>query len=242
MQLRMLARRSLNGSMTIVGDIAQATGAWAHADWDEILEHLPDRAARRAGPSSRSATASRRRTWRWRRGCCAVAAPDLAAAASVREDGDAAAHRPRRRPTETSAARSPTPSLDERDAVGPGNVAVIVPSSLVDVVAVALERAGVEFGSATRHGLDQQVTVVPVGLVKGLELDAIVVVEPAAIVDEEAQGLRALTSRSPGDQAPRDRPRTPAARRPARSTLRRWRNRAHTPDTLAREAAAGSGQ
>ena len=32
----------------------------------------------------------------------------------------------------------------------------------------------------------------PVGLVKGLELDASVVVEPAAIVDEEAQGLRAL--------------------------------------------------
>ena len=34
--------------------------------------------------------------------------------------------------------------------------------------------------------------MVPVGLVKGLELDATVVVEPAAIVDEEAQGLRAL--------------------------------------------------
>src|SRR5690606_31709871 len=29
MQLRMLARRSLNGSMTVVGDIAQATGVWA---------------------------------------------------------------------------------------------------------------------------------------------------------------------------------------------------------------------
>ncbi|MEM9566274.1 MAG: UvrD-helicase domain-containing protein, partial [Actinomycetota bacterium] len=43
MQLRMLTRRSLNGSMTIVGDIAQSTGAWAHGDWDEILEHLPDR-------------------------------------------------------------------------------------------------------------------------------------------------------------------------------------------------------
>src|SRR5690606_22529362 len=43
MQLRMLTRRSLGGSMTIVGDIAQATGAWAHASWDEILEHLPDR-------------------------------------------------------------------------------------------------------------------------------------------------------------------------------------------------------
>ncbi|HEY7069474.1 MAG TPA: UvrD-helicase domain-containing protein, partial [Acidimicrobiales bacterium] len=43
MQLRMLARRSLNGSMTVVGDIAQSTGAWAHAGWDEILALLPDR-------------------------------------------------------------------------------------------------------------------------------------------------------------------------------------------------------
>ena len=48
------------------------------------------------------------------------------------------------------------------------------------------------FGTATRHGLDERITVVPVGLAKGLELDASVVVEPAAIVDQEAQGLRAL--------------------------------------------------
>jgi DNA helicase IV len=36
------------------------------------------------------------------------------------------------------------------------------------------------------------VTIVPVSLVKGLELDASVVVEPAAIVEEEPQGMRAL--------------------------------------------------
>ena len=34
MQLRVLDRRSLNGSMTIVGDIAQATGSWPHDSWD----------------------------------------------------------------------------------------------------------------------------------------------------------------------------------------------------------------
>ena len=45
---------------------------------------------------------------------------------------------------------------------------------------------------ALQQGLDHQVTVVPVGMVKGLELDATVVVEPAAIVDEEPQGMRAL--------------------------------------------------
>jgi len=76
--------------------------------------------------------------------------------------------------------------------VGTGNVAVIVPASQVDAVSDAFTEAGVEFGRATRHGLDAQITVVPVGLVKGLELDASVVVEPAAIVEEEAQGLRAL--------------------------------------------------
>ena len=40
MQLRMLARRSLSGSMTVVGDIAQATGPWAPTDWDDITRHL----------------------------------------------------------------------------------------------------------------------------------------------------------------------------------------------------------
>ena len=43
MQLRMVARRSLNGSMTVVGDIAQATGPFAPDDWGEVLAHLPDR-------------------------------------------------------------------------------------------------------------------------------------------------------------------------------------------------------
>jgi DNA helicase IV len=36
------------------------------------------------------------------------------------------------------------------------------------------------------------VTVVEVGLVKGLEVDAAIVVEPSLMVDEESQGNRAL--------------------------------------------------
>jgi DNA helicase IV len=50
----------------------------------------------------------------------------------------------------------------------------------------------VEFGEASRRGLDAQVTVVPIGVVKGLEFDGVVVVEPARIVAESSQGLRAL--------------------------------------------------
>ncbi|HEY5887926.1 MAG TPA: ATP-binding domain-containing protein, partial [Acidimicrobiales bacterium] len=79
-----------------------------------------------------------------------------------------------------------------RDHVEPGNVAVIVPRSLVEDVAAGFEAAGVEYGRATRRGLDRHITLVPVDLAKGLELDAAVVVEPAAIVAEESAGLRSL--------------------------------------------------
>jgi DNA helicase IV len=59
-------------------------------------------------------------------------------------------------------------------------------------VAERLEGAGVEIGRAPRDGLDHQITVVPVRLIKGLEVDAAVVVEPAAILAEEPQGARSL--------------------------------------------------
>jgi len=189
MQLRMLTRRSLNGSMTVVGDIAQATGVWGHSGWDEILAHLPDkRPSRRAEltigyriPKPTMDLAAK---------VLAVAAPDLEPPDSVREQGDPP------RVVETTldniADRVARVAAEERNAVDPGSVAVIAPQTLVDDVARALDRAGIEYGRAARNGLEAQVTLVPVSLVKGLELDAAVVVEPAAIVDEEAQGPRAL--------------------------------------------------
>ena len=41
MQLRMVGRRSLSGSVTVVGDIGQATGPWAADRWDDVTAHLP---------------------------------------------------------------------------------------------------------------------------------------------------------------------------------------------------------
>ena len=239
MQLRMLTRRSLNGSMTVVGDIAQATGAWAHESWDDILEHLPrKRESRRAelsigyripGPTMELAAK-----------VLAVAAPDLKPPSSVRQTGDAPRIVPVEvpsgeppepaEPAEPSPGRSPVPggngfhpngdrpsprpdkgrddrrdpvvaavvervakvAVEERDTVDPGSVAIIAPNTLVEAIATALDDAGVDYGRAARNGFSERVTLVPVSLVKGLELDAAVVVEPAAIVDEEAQGLRAL--------------------------------------------------
>ncbi len=190
MELRMLDRRSLNGSMTIVGDIAQATGAWAHDDWEGVLEHIDQkRPSRRVEltigyriPAPLMDVAAR---------ALRVAAPDLAPARSIREDGDP----PRllEVPAESDLGEVVVSATRyELDRIEHGNVAIIVPASLVVTVSDALDRAGVKYGRATRSGLDQKVTVVPVGLVKGLEVDAAMVVEPARIVGEEPQGDRSL--------------------------------------------------
>ena len=80
----------------------------------------------------------------------------------------------------------------ERGEVGEGNVAVIVPDSLHEPLRAELADRSVVFGGPGRSGLEQQVTLVPVRLVKGLEVDAAVVVEPARIVVEECQGVRSL--------------------------------------------------
>jgi DNA helicase IV len=200
MQLRMLARRSLNGSMTVVGDIAQATGVWAHRDWEEILDNLP---RRRAGQRAELTIGYRipGPTMDLAAKVLAVAAPDLQPPTAVRDVGDdpriiavpAGATDGASDPDMAAlVARVAEVAVEEREAVDPGSVAVIVASTHVDRVAAALDAAGLEFGRAARNGLEERVTLVPVSLVKGLELDAAIVVEPAAIVDEEAQGMRAL--------------------------------------------------
>lgn len=189
MQLRMLRRRSLNGSMTIVGDIAQATGAWAHADWYEVLDHLPDRRGVRIAeltigyriPAPLTDSATR---------ILHEIAPELSPPVAVRSEGVPPIVE-RVEPAEMDDAIAAA-VRDEIAAVGTGNVAVIVPAPMVDRVDWALDAADVPHGSAAEAGLHQQVTVVPVRLVKGLEVDAAIVVEPQSIVDSEPQGLRSL--------------------------------------------------
>lgn len=188
MELRMVARRSLNGSVTIVGDIAQATGAWPNDDWHAIVEAFGGRHAPRMkeltigyripGPAMRLANR-----------VLPHAAPGLRPSVPVRDDGAPA------RIVEAGpdlAVGLIDVVREELAAVGEGNVAVIVPDSLVAEAEDAFDMAELPHGGATRHGLDQQVTVVPVRLVKGIEVDAAVVVEPGRIVAEESQGIRSL--------------------------------------------------
>ncbi len=62
MGLRALARRSRAASMTVLGDLAQATAPAAQESWDGAVAALggPRTAS---GPTSTWATGSRRRSW-----------------------------------------------------------------------------------------------------------------------------------------------------------------------------------
>ncbi len=190
MQLRMASRRSLNGSMTVVGDIAQATGALAPNSWDDIVKHLPDRKGSRVIglsvgyriPAQIMEIANR---------VMMAATPSLRPPTAVRQGDDV----PDFVYVDSADALGAAVAAETARLVNEivdGNIAVVAPDPMVEMISAALNAAGIKHGRATRTALDTGVTVVPVSVVKGLELDGVIVVEPAAIVADEMQGLRAL--------------------------------------------------
>lgn len=187
MQLRMLGRRSLNGSMTIVGDIGQATGMWAPKSWDEVLAHLPIKRSRQTeltvgyrAPTEVMELAAR---------VLAVAAPELSVPKSVRSQGEEpvfVATAPEE-PLVVAVARA---LVDLKARLGDGTVGVLCPSALVEPVSEELTRQGIPLDPNGSMG--DGIGVLAIGTAKGLEFDGVIVVEPAHMIREAAQGLRSL--------------------------------------------------
>ena len=189
MQLRMVGRRSLSGSVTAVGDIGQATGPWAPANWDEVTAHLPsNRPARTVGLSVSYRTPAEVIEVAGR--LLAEAAPGLTPPTPVRRTGVP----PRFEEVSSRVLAQAVAELTSElvTEVSPGTTAVLAPASAVAELAAALNATGVSSTDPRRDGLGAPLSLLPVDLANGLEFDAVVVVEPSAVVEESAQGLRAL--------------------------------------------------
>jgi DNA helicase IV len=188
-ELRMVSRRSLSGSVTAVGDIGQATGPWAPSSWDEVTAHLPaNRQARTVGLSVSYRTPAEVVEVAAR--LLAEAVPGLAPPIPVRRTGVP----PRFEfvsPDELARTVVQVAS-DLMTEVLPGTTAVLAPPSVVGDLTAALDAIGVESADPSREGLGAPLSLLPTDLANGLEFDAVVVVEPAAVVEESAQGLRTL--------------------------------------------------
>ena len=174
MQLRMIARRSRDGSLTILGDVAQATGAIAYRRWDELLPHLPH--------GDEAVVEELRHAYRVPREIMERRAAAARHDRSRRRAADLLPHRRAPADDPPASRRSicwPRPSTKPRgSARADGLLAVIAPDELV---ADAPRRRPVGRRSRCSRRARR----------KGLEFDHVVVVEPALIAAHE-QGLREL--------------------------------------------------
>jgi hypothetical protein len=173
MQLRMVSRRA-SGGFTILGDIAQATGPIAYDRWDELLPYLPD--------GEHAEVAELKHAYRVPREIMAVALPLLERIAPGVEPP--LAYRVGAEPPRLVPGDPPLEAAYEeaaRLADEEGLLAVIAPPSL----------RGDDAGSLFD---ETRIAVLTPREAKGMEFDNVIVVEPAQIVDEaaEGQGLREL--------------------------------------------------
>ncbi|MGW2746669.1 HelD family protein [Streptomyces sp. NPDC001450] len=181
MECRAIARRAVFGSLTVLGDLAQGTTPWAARDWDVQLCHLgkPDTAVMPLTTGFRVPAAvvelANRLLDR-----LDVAVP---AARSLRADGELTL-----RPTDDVPGTTVTAV---REALAhAGSVGVVAADADVAGLCAALTEAGID--PAGPDELGARVTVVPASLVKGLEYDHVVAVEPAAVAEAEERGAHRL--------------------------------------------------
>ncbi len=184
MALQAVGRRAATGSVTVLGDLAQATTPWGASSWTELLTHLDKPATSVTElvegfrvPASVIEFAGR---------LLPHIAPTLTPPYSVRRSRGELDVR-----GEGMAALGPTArDLAQRE----GTVGVIVADADLAAARVELGRAAVsyvELGADTTEpdAFEAHVDLVPATLAKGLEFDHVVVLEPTHIVAAEAAEL-----------------------------------------------------
>ena len=195
MELRVLKRRDLTGSMTIVGDMGQATTAGSSASWNAVLEVLEPRRE----PARVDLTVSYRtpeEVLNFAEPTLKAASPDLEAPKPVRRAGT--------EPTVEVVAQSEFAATlsaavkRECENVHPGRVAVIVTGPRVDEIVSILNAAGLDAidpREMESRGLSADLVVLAAEGANGLEFDATVVVEPGEIARRGSGASKAITSR-----------------------------------------------
>jgi len=184
MEVRALGRRCTTGAATVLGDLAQGTTAWATTTWTALLEHLgkPGVPVRELSVGYRVP----RQILDYAAGLLRFIAPELSPASSLRTDPGSLEIV---RAGDTGELAVLVATAAAAALLDQGSVAVIAADVAVTEIAAVLTEQGVEFGEP---GTDSRLSLVPVTLVKGLEFDHVIVVEPARIVAAEARGLQRL--------------------------------------------------
>jgi DNA helicase IV len=176
---RLLLRRCPTRSFTLVGDVAQATGAAVSGSWDDALTPHVGGAWRQVELTVNYRTPGQV----MERACAMLSAAGYPTAppTSVREGSP-----PRWVQVRTDADVRAVVA-DEKERLGDGRMAVIAPvgvaSRLREVLALDDRRT---------QDVVEQVVLLTAEEAKGLEFDVVVVVDPSGIASEGPHGHRAL--------------------------------------------------
>ncbi|MEV5762262.1 AAA family ATPase [Streptomyces tendae] len=183
MECRAIARRSAFGSLTVLGDLAQGTTPWAARSWRTVLAHLgrPDAAV---VPLTTGFRVPKKVVGLANR-LLERLDVDVPPARSLRGDGELTLR-------EAAPGAVPEAVVDavRRALTREGSVGVVAADPDVPGLLAALEAAGI--AAAGPEALGARVAVVPASVVKGLEYDHVVAVEPAEIAAAEGPGGRGL--------------------------------------------------
>jgi hypothetical protein len=180
MELRMVVRRARGQSMTVLGDIAQRTAGAATARWDTVLAgagverfeveelrvsyRVPDdflRLAAAVAPAGGAAVPEGVREAPW-------------PAVAVRVDAGGVGH--------------VCGALAARMAADAGSVGIVVPAARRAEVDAALAGIASTAAEDAEGGLSAGIDLLGLRAIKGLEFDAAIVVEPAAVLAERPDG------------------------------------------------------
>src|SRR2546421_2124762 len=187
MQCRALGRRCATGSLTVLGDIAQGTSAWAADDWPTLLRHL-------GKPDTRLAVLDRgfrvpAQIIGYAARLLPAIAPDLAAPTSVRRAGGAL------HVTATGALVDTVLAVCRDRLTQAGSVGLIAADADIAALYRRLRDTGLDaalLGEQEDALESSRLVCVPASLAKGLEFDTVVVAEPGRIVAAEPRGLHPL--------------------------------------------------
>ncbi|MBT2400455.1 AAA family ATPase [Streptomyces sp. ISL-100] len=191
MQARALRRRcAANGSMTVLGDLAQATGSHIHTSWDRLGTLLSDHGDWRVAELNTSYRVPAE-IMEFVAPLARAVAPELPYPQAVREAGENAVRTMSTEPWRLldDTVTQVTRLVGTSDGHTLRSVAVIVPddSGWLDEIGRHLDQSAGITGPGR-----EAVSVLAAAQAKGMEYDHVLVVEPATIADRGPAGLRQL--------------------------------------------------
>ena len=186
MQARALARRCPSGAVTLLGDLAQARNPWTRDDWEPICRPFSGLAPRIENltigyrvPASALDLAALQ---------LPLISPALEAPRSIRPGRFS----PQVLACDPTSLTMTALAASQEAQTADMSVGVIVTDDDYDDLLEDCQGRSTDVGDGRDGDFAHRISLVPASLAKGLEFDAVVIIEPAAIIGTSDDGRRAL--------------------------------------------------